>query len=128
MLLESLLEEEKLAFKIVDDSKKNQIKEEVEVFKPKDEPNDGLTEEERKALDKGNDFLLDCGCPILEKKDSQDALLESESLALPSKPQEFFLAFQSITDRRYIEAFPNGLLGEIYTQARTRLPYRVFRF
>lgn len=127
MLLEILLEEEKRAFNLPDDSNKK-VSEEVDVVSPLEEPDDGLTEEERKELDKGNDFLADCGCPIPEKKDSPDAPLELDQSTMPSKPREMFLPFQSITDRRFIEAFPDGLLGEVYGRARTRLPYRVCRY
>lgn len=111
-----------------DDSEKKPSGE-VDAVAPKEEPDDGLTEEERKELDKGNDFLADCGCPVPEKKVSPDAPLELDqsTMSLPSKPREMFLPFQSITDRRFIEALPDGLLGDVYGRARIRLPYRVFR-
>lgn len=129
ILLEILLKEEKRAFNIPNDSEKK-LGEEVDVVFPKEELDDGLTKEERKELDKGDDFLADCGCFDFEKKDSFGAPYELDlpTLPLTSKPQEMFLPFQSIADRRFVEAFPDGLLGEIYGRARTCLPYRVCRF
>ena len=129
MFLEILSEEEKRAFNLPNDSKEEVI-EEIDVVIPKEESDDGLTFEEQKELDKRNDFLVDCGCFISMKKGSPDASLKlnKSTLSIPSKPQEMFLPFQSIVDRRFIEAFPNGLLGEIYGRARTCLPYRACRF
>jgi hypothetical protein len=129
MLLEILLEEEKRAFNLPNDSKEELI-EEVDAVIPKEELDDGLAFEEQKELDKRNDFLVDCECFISMKKDSLDASLKlnKSTLSIPSKPQEMFLPFQSIVDWRFIEAFPDGLLGEIYGRARTCLPYRACRF
>jgi len=136
MFLEMLLQEEKRAFNLPDDSVKD-LSEGVDAVKPKEEPDDGLTEEERRELNKGNDFLAGCGCKNIkppeklpEKKDFLISPLELDlsSLSLPSKPQEMFLPFQRIIDRKFMEAFPDGQLGDIYGRARTCLPYRVCRF
>lgn len=133
MILEMLLQEEKRVFNLPDDLVKD-LSEGVDAVISKEEPDDGLTEEERRELDKGNDFLADCGCqnikPPEKPPEKKDTLIELDlsTLSLPSEPREMFLPFKSIIDRRFVEAFPDGQLGDIYGRARTRLPYRVCRF
>lgn len=132
MLLEILSEEEKRAFNLPDDSERAPAKG-SEALTPKEEQaDDDLTEEERKELDKGNDILHDCGCQSLRSHNSgrlvSDAPPKEDStLSSQSKRREPFLPFQRITDWRFIEALPSGLLGEVYGRARTRLPYRAYR-
>ncbi|XP_073389288.1 uncharacterized protein [Physcomitrium patens] len=133
MLLEILSEEEKRAFNLPDDSERAPAKG-SEALTPKEEQaDDDLTEEERKELDKGNDILHDCGCQSLRSHNSgrlvSDAPPKEDStLSSQSKRREPFLPFQRITDWRFIEALPSGLLGEVYGRARTRLPYRAYRY
>lgn len=131
MILEMLLQEEKKVFNLPDDSVKD-VNEAVEEAAPKVEIDDGLTEEERRELDKGNQFLADCGCqnikpppPPPERKESQ-LEVDISTMSLP-QPRESFLPFESIIDRRFVEAFPTGLFGDVYGRARTQLPYFVCR-
>lgn len=125
-----LLKEQRRAFNILDTPKEETPQKKI-CFEDKEfDLDDGLTDCQHKELEKEK-YLVDCGCPGVKiyrfptpppERDPSFMSLTS------SKSTNIFPLFQKILNRRMIESFPDGILGEIYGRVRTRLPYRVRRY
>lgn len=133
MFLETLLEEEKRAFHIPDPPKdcsvpKESGSESKVTSTPDSEP--CLTAEQIEA--EKEKYLVDCGCPGVKIYRFPDPmpphLLDPSSRSSLIEEPPMFLPFQGIITRRMIEAFPDGLLGEVFCNARICLPYEIRRW
>lgn len=132
MFLEMLLKEQRRAFNIPNTSKEgtppmSNCNDDLGNASKLD---DGLTNEQREELEKEK-YLVDCGCQGVKiyqfptPPSKLDLILVSP---LSSKSSNMFLTFQRILNRKMIESFPDGLLGEIYGRVKTHLPYRIRRY
>ena len=132
MFLEMLLNEQKRVFHIPDTPIESTppMSNCDDDFIDASEPDDGLTDEQRKELEKEK-YLVDCGCPGVKiyRFPTPPPEPDPSSLSsLSSKSVDLFSIFQKILDRKMFEYFPNGFLGEIYGRARARLPFRIRRY
>lgn len=132
MFLEMLLQEEKKVFHREDPPEEETLQKsclDESEGNIEEGPDDGLTEEEHKELEKEK-YLVDCGCPGIKiyRFPTPPPEPDPSSLSSSSKGPDIFLPFKSIIDRQFIEAFPDGLFGEVYGCARRCLPYEIHRY
>lgn len=136
MFLEMLRQDRKIAFKIEDPSESfhpkssiegsaisaQEIGEEIDEVQVTEEE---AEEQRRKEKEK---YLIDCGCPGVKIYRQPTPPPEPDPPTISLEDRLFFYPFTTILDRRYLEAFADGLLGEIYGQTKCLLPYETFKY
>ncbi|KAH8944050.1 hypothetical protein BDL97_13G088400 [Sphagnum fallax] len=136
MFLEMLREDRKMAFKIEDPSESFHPKSSIEgsgisaqeMGEEIDEVQVTEEEAEEQRRKEKEKYLIDCGCPGVKIYRQPTPPPEPDPPTISLEDRLFFYPFTTILDRRYLEAFADGLLGEIYGQTKCLLPYETFKY